>query len=161
MLAIKRLLTLLLVFAIPVLTWSAYSANGHTGLIEAENLAEDARQGRPIILLVSQDHCPFCVQIKREVLKPLIKSGEFSEEILIRELFIDLGTEVTDFQGKRRPSADLAQDYGADLTPTLLFLGPGGEELSERIIGINTLDLFVLYVDSAIKESIAALVQRR
>ncbi|OOZ37742.1 thioredoxin family protein [Solemya velesiana gill symbiont] len=153
----KRLLTLFFIFTIPMLAWAAYSADRHAGIAEARNLATDARTGVPIMLLMSQDHCPYCVLIKREIINPLILSGDYENELVIRELFIDLGTDVTDFQGKRRPSAELAHEYGADLTPTLLFLGPEGEELTERIIGITSPELFPLYLEAAIKSAITAL----
>ncbi|MES9845346.1 MAG: thioredoxin fold domain-containing protein [Candidatus Sedimenticola sp. PURPLELP] len=156
----KRVFTLLLMLAIPLIAWSAYSSDAHEGIAEAQNLALDARTGLPIMVLVSQDHCPYCVQIKREILKPMLKAEDFKDELLIRELYIDLGTKVTDFQGKLRPSADLARDYGASLTPTLLFLGPDGKELAKRIVGINTPELFYFYVESAIKKSIAQMEQR-
>ena len=130
-------------------------------LIEAVDFSTDAalsrREKMPILLLVSQDHCPFCVQIKREILSPMVASGEYRERLLIREIFIDLGTRVRDFKGKLVDSSTFALGYKVYLTPTLLFLDPDGKELTERIVGIQTPELFFYYVDHAVQQAIDAL----
>lgn len=129
-------------------------------LVEAKDLSADAtiarRDKMPILLLVSQDHCPFCDQIKREILGPMIVSGEYRDSLLIREIFIDLGTSVRDFKGKELDSSTFALQYRVYLTPTLLFLDPDGNELIERMVGIQTPEMFFFYVDHSVQEAIAA-----
>ncbi|MEW7979030.1 MAG: hypothetical protein AB2813_04300 [Candidatus Sedimenticola endophacoides] len=68
-----------------------------TEITKVTDLAADARHGLPILLLVSQDHCPFCVQIKRDILRPMLLAGDYRGQILIRELYIDPGVSVLDF----------------------------------------------------------------
>ncbi len=130
-------------------------------LIEAKNLNSDATLARqaniPIVLLFSQQHCPFCHQIKQEILGPMIIAGDYRGEILIREIFIDPGVQVIDFEGKNTVARTFANRYDVNLTPTLLFLGPDGRELSERILGIQTVDMFFYYVDQSIKQAITEL----
>lgn len=129
-------------------------------LVEATDFSQDAmlsRQGRmPILLLVSQHHCPFCAQIKREILGPMVISSEYKDRLLIREIYIDLGTRVRDFKGKLLDSSAFVLGYKTYLTPTLLFLDAEGNELTERIVGIQTPELFFFYVDRAVQEAIAA-----
>ncbi len=129
-------------------------------LVEARDLSADAalaRRGKmPIMLLVSQDHCPFCDQIKREILNPMIVSGEYRDRLLIREIFIDLGTRVRDFKGSEIDSSSFTQQYQVYLTPTLLFLDSDGNELVERMVGIQTPEMFFYYVDRSVQEAIAA-----
>ena len=164
------LLTLLL-FLLPAVAWSAYEEideeteeleipHPKTEITKASNLQQDASTGLPMLLLISQEHCPFCVLIKQDILGPMILAGDYSEELLIRELFIDLHTSVVDFNGTTRDSAEFAHTYGVNLTPTLLFLGPDGKELTKRIIGINTPEMFFFYVDASIQEAIKALENR-
>ncbi|MEW7982692.1 MAG: thioredoxin fold domain-containing protein, partial [gamma proteobacterium symbiont of Phacoides pectinatus] len=117
-----------------------------TEITKVTDLAADARHGLPILLLVSQDHCPFCVQIKRDILHPMLLAGDYRGQILIRELYIDPGVSVLDFEGQRIPAIDYAHGLGVNLTPTLLFLDPRGKELAERIIGINTPEMFYFQV---------------
>lgn len=121
---------------------------------EAEDLAalgDRARAARvPILLVVSQADCPYCELLKREVLRPMLVSGQYEGRVLIRELFIDSELPVRDFDGQAVSPDALARRYRARLTPTLLFLDHGGRELTERMIGINTLDFYGYYVDAAI-----------
>ena len=141
------------------------AANVHSGypatLVEAADLSADRRlalrEGKVILLLVSQDHCPFCHQIKREILGPMIAAGDYRDKLLIRELFIDDGNWIRDFQSNSVDAADFAHGYGVDLTPTLLFLAPDGSELTERLVGIQTPEFFYYYVEQSVKQAIAVM----
>ena len=87
----------------------------------------------------------------------MILSGDYADRIIMREIFIDLGTDLRSFSGEIADSAFFAHEYGVYLTPTLLFLGPDGEELSKRIVGINTPEMFSFYVDAAIDDAVKKL----
>ena len=150
------LLLLLLLLGI-----SAGTAASQPNLVQAFDLSLDSgrarQENRVILLLVSQHHCPFCHQLKRRILQPMIASGDYRDELLIRELFIDTGNRIRDFAGSMVDAADFAHGYGVDLTPTLLFLAPDGRELTERLIGIQTPEFFYYYVDQSVQQAIAAL----
>ena len=150
------LLLLLLLLGI-----SAGTAASQPNLVQAVDLSLDSgrarQENRVILLLVSQHHCPFCHQLKRRILQPMIASGDYRDELLIRELFIDTGNRIRDFAGSMVDAADFAHGYGVDLTPTLLFLAPDGRELTERLIGIQTPEFFYYYVDQSVQQAIAAL----
>lgn len=120
-----------------------------------------AANGMVIMLLVSQDHCPYCVLIKEEIVRPMIRGGDFPGQLLIRELFIDLDRRVIGFDGEDWDAGTLAAHYEATLTPTLLFLGPRGEELSDRLVGINTPEMYFYYVDEAIRKALQVIEVRR
>ena len=113
--------------------------------------AEAKRQQLPILLLVSQYHCEYCDLMKREVLQPMRLNGDFQQQALMRELLIDAGEKVTNFQGQTVSAAEFADQYGVFVTPTLLFLDNDGHEAAERILGINTLDYLVFYIQAAIE----------
>ncbi len=118
-------------------------------------LANKARQERRIImLLVSQVDCAYCHLIKEEIIRPMILGGDFKNEILIREMFMDEGETVIDFQGMRREAADFAHGYGVFVTPTLLFLDPDGKELAEQMVGVNTMEMYYYYVDQSIRAAL-------
>ncbi|MES9855353.1 MAG: thioredoxin fold domain-containing protein [Sedimenticola sp.] len=128
---------------------------------EASDLMSDgatAKQEREVIMvLVSQEHCPFCEDIKQDVIRPMIRGEDFKGNLMIRELSIDGGVEVKDFSGVVRSGRDLAADYNAHFTPTLLFLSPNGHALNKSIIGYTTPAFFYYYVEEAIKNSIISL----
>lgn len=153
---------ILLLYALLLLPTAviAEQAGIRPALVEATDLAVERakalREDKVILLLVSQDHCPFCHQIKREVLRPMIASGDYRDALIIRELFIDTGEWIKDFNGQMVDAAEFAHGYGVDLTPTLLFLAPDGSELTERLVGIQTPDFFYYYVEQSVNQAIAA-----
>ncbi len=126
---------------------SSFAAEGK--LAESED--------RIIMLLVSQVHCPYCVLIKKDIIHPMIRGGDHADKLLIRELFIDRGGKIQGFDGKSISSMEFAKQHGASFTPTLLFLDPQGNELVERMIGINTPEMYFYYVDQAIRKALVAV----
>ncbi len=121
-------------------------------------VARRARKARRVlVVLVSQSDCPYCHLLKEEVLLPMVKGGDFADEILLGELFIDEGETVVDFRGRRRPAADFAHDYEVYVTPTLLFLDADGRELADKMVGVNTVEMYFYYLSEAIREAVARL----
>ncbi|MCU7879793.1 MAG: thioredoxin fold domain-containing protein [Candidatus Thiodiazotropha sp. (ex Lucinoma aequizonata)] len=133
-------------------------------LIPVENiqkLAAEAKQNQiPILLLISQYHCGFCDLMKEEILQPMQLNSSYRERVLVRELLIDQGGMVTNFQGNREATADFVDQYNIFVTPTLLFLDADGKEASERIVGINTIDYLIFYIEDAIDSATANMVQK-
>ncbi len=133
---------------------SAHSESHDPTLITTTNLAQEGelslRTKRPILILFSREGCPYCIQIKREILKPMLISGDYADKIIIREIILNPTVTLLNFNGSAVKSSELADKYSIEITPTLLFLGPNGKELAERIVGINTIELFSYYVDQAI-----------
>ncbi len=124
-------------------------------------LAQRARRERRVImLLVSQTDCPYCHLLKEEVIRPMILGGDFRDEILIREMAMDEGEQIVDFQGKTKEAADFAHDYGVFVTPTLLFLGPDGRELAKQMTGVNTIEMYYYYVAQSIHRALNRLSGR-
>lgn len=133
---------------------AACSESSAQKIMETVDLAHDGQKSeqttRPILLLVSKTGCPYCITIKNEVLNPMHISTEYRNKIIIRELILNPANVIRDFDGTATKVSDIADKYMVKVTPTLLFLGPNGEELAKKIIGINTVELFSYYVDQAI-----------
>jgi hypothetical protein len=70
---------------------------------------------------------------------------------------MDTHGRIRDFKGRDLDNSQFAYGYDVYLTPTLLFLGPDGRELTKRIVGINTPEFYFYYVDQAIQSAISAL----
>jgi len=115
------------------------------------------RERRVLVVLVSQYDCPYCHRIKEEIIFPMVKAGDFAGEILLGELYIDEGETVVDFSGRRVSAADFVHRYDVYVTPTLLFLDAGGHELAEKMVGINTMEMYFYYLSEAIREAVAKL----
>ncbi|QEP42652.1 hypothetical protein D5085_05595 [Ectothiorhodospiraceae bacterium BW-2] len=110
-------------------------------------------QQLPILLMVSASHCGYCVRVEREFVRPLLLSGEYDDKIIVAKLELDTTPTLIDFQAQSVDSQRFSRRYRAYVTPTLLFLDSHGRELSEKLIGLMTPELFGGYIDAAIEEA--------
>jgi len=123
--------------------------------------AKLAQQRRlPLLITFSTAECNYCDLLEEEFLEPMLLSGDYEDRVLIRKLELD-GDDVRGFDGKRLTPSAFARIYGVRVTPTMLFLDPNGKELSERMIGIATPELFGGYLDEAIEEALVKMKARR
>ncbi len=106
-------------------------------------------EGLPLVLVVWAHDCPYCRVLDEQILRPLQASDELTGRALLRRLDLD-GGSVRDFQGQRVDTWDFAGRYRALLTPTVLFLDAEGNELAERMVGINNVDFYPAYLEQAI-----------
>ena len=111
----------------------------------------------PILLMVSQDHCPYCELLKEEILNPMVISGDYINKAVMSVLTIDDSRQVIDFNGKKVEPRTIAVRYNATLTPTLLFLDYQGNEVQERMTGVNTVEMYGYYLDESIDEALEKL----
>jgi thioredoxin-related protein len=129
----------------------------------ALDLASDGRlardRGVPIMLVFTREECDFCELLKSAVVKPMILSGEYEDRAIIREVMIDNGPDVVDFQGRTVSPFSVADGFDALLTPTVVIVGPEGEELARRLVGINNVDMYLWYVDKSLAEGAAAIAE--
>lgn len=131
------------------------------GVPQATDLSADASAasaaGTPLLLVVTREECGYCALLKRAVIVPMILSGEYEARVIIRELNIDSETPVVDFDGRSVSPFAVANRYDALLTPTVLLVGPQGEDLHERLLGINNEEMYLHYLDEAIDRATARL----
>ena len=120
----------------------------------ALDLQQDGRlardRGLPILLNFSAIECSYCDMLEEEFLEPMILGGEYRDRIIIRKLILDNGSRVRDFKGRKLDATDLSDRYRIYVTPTILFVDANGRELAERMIGINTPELYGGYLDACI-----------
>jgi len=112
-----------------------------------------------LVLEFSTKNCRFCRQLEEEILKPMLISGDYHDLVDIKQLALDSDTTIKDFDGSPISGKLLAKRMNIIVAPTLVFLNPQGQEVSERIVGINTPEMFSAYVDAAIDEAHQAILQ--
>lgn len=123
-------------------------------------LAKQARENNQVIMLeMSASYCGYCENLEENVIKPMLRSGDYDDNVLIRKLEIDRHYPMNDLGGGRISGAEIAKRYGVFVTPTLIFIDAEGKEISDRILGINTIDLYGGYVDEAINEAYLKLTR--
>jgi len=132
---------------------AAAKGEGST-LIEENNFQELSRKmkanSRGLVLMFHAENCPYCALMENEILSPMVKSGEYDKKVYLRKLQIDEARDVIDFSGKTVEPSDISSRFNVNVTPTLVFLDYKGEEKAEKMIGINTVELFGAYLDDEI-----------
>lgn len=112
-----------------------------------------AEKQLPILVLFSATHCGYCEAIKSDQLRPMLISGDYTDQVIIRELHIDSMEDVIDFDGKRIAADDLASKHNVWVTPTIMFFDAQGNILAPKILGYNTPSMFGGYLDENIELS--------
>lgn len=121
--------------------------------LQADAGIADSRR-LPILLVFSAIDCAYCELLEEEFLEPMLLGGEYEDRVIIRKVVLDNGSRLTDFSGQRRDATALSNDYKVFVTPTILFLDSDGTELAERMLGINTPELFGGYLDDCIETAL-------
>lgn len=152
MLINQRFMVLLLLLLASVSVGAATPEALFTRDLHAEAARIDARQ-LPLMLVFSSHDCPFCTRLRREFLQPMQRSGDYVERVIMRELMLDEGGAVRGFDDSFTDARQLAEHYKVQVTPTILFLDAQGNELSERLVGLGTVDFFGWYLDDAINSA--------
>lgn len=120
------------------------------------SLPDDARaaaqRGEPLVLLVSLPGCPYCERLRRSHLAPLQRDTGGVVQIDLHSAL-----PLIDFDGAVRTHDAVARARHADVAPTVLFLGPRGEEVSERLVGAGVADFYGAYLEQRLTTARRAL----
>ncbi len=114
-----------------------------------------AQRGEPLIVLVSLPGCPYCERIRRAYLAPMAAAGGVVQ--------LDVGSDraLVDFDGVTRTHDAVTLARAARFTPTVLLLGPRGDELTERLVGAGVPDFYGAYLDQRIVTARSVLSRQR
>lgn len=104
-----------------------------------------------LVLYVTMDSCPYCAKLEAELLNPAFIKGELDIAHFVEFEWAD--RLITDFDGSRVSTGSFMKQYGVVVTPTILFLGPSGEELTERLVGYQSEDLYWQYLIKGIRQA--------
>lgn len=107
----------------------------------------------PLLLEFAADDCEYCTLLEEDVLNPTLLDRDYERRVLMRKLVLDRNIKLYDFTGKLVYASDLASQYRVFVTPTLLFVDSQGRELTERMVGVTTLDFYGGYLDQALDSS--------
>ena len=128
---------------------------------EVQDLAALGNEARdtqtPILIMFSQKGCTYCVILEEDYLRPILKSGDYQDKVIIRKVRIDSFDTLRGFDGKLIEADAFASNYRAYVTPTMVFLDHNGLELTNRLMGIGTEGFFAAEIDTAINTSLSRL----
>ena len=122
---------------------------------DLQAVADEARERKlPILIMFSMDGCGYCIVVEEEFLKPMLRSGDYTDRVIMGMVKYDGVSSVRDFDGRMIPVGDLAVRYGAPVTPTVIFVDPNGKELSPKVIGMTTVHFYGGDLDNGINQSL-------
>ena len=126
-------------------------------LTEATNLASDGRDADkkqlPILIFFSMNHCPFCIEVEEDYLKPMLRNSEYDNKVIIRKVRVDGIADVYDFDGKDRDLEEIGDKYNVSMVPTVILVDANGKALDAPIRGIANSHFYSHELDKAIARS--------
>ncbi len=155
-------------WVLPVLA-AALATSSSAGVQNGVPLASDLRSAAdqaeaacmPLLLEFATDYCEYCVLLEEEVLEPMLLDRDYDQRVLVRKLIIDQPARLRDFAGHRVSAAGLAERYRISVTPTLIFVDRDGHELTERMVGVTTLEFYAGYLDRSLDLASEKLRERQ
>ena len=132
--------------ALPAMAQVSAAKGGAATLPAAQSLPDELAQAlknkQPLIVMVSLDGCVFCRQARQSHLSPMHRAGTTIVQVDMRN-----NQPVLDFSGKLTTHDELTRRWKVSITPTLLFFGPGGKEVAERMEGAYLPDFYGPYLE--------------
>ena len=130
----------------------------------ARDFRADARRAGPrprlVVVLFSLPDCPYCNQVRREQLVPLLRDQKLAERLVVREVSIVGTRTLMDFRGSPTSEAAFARDVQAKFSPTVAFFDPAGDQVVAAIVGARLPDFYGAYLDDAIHLGLAKIAER-
>jgi len=128
----------------PILRASAAELPKPTSLREELRTANS--MGEPLIVMVSLIGCPFCKLVRDSYLEPLYRKNHMH----IFQMDMQSDAKLLDFDGKVVSQGELIRIWDIRKAPTVLFFGPNGTQVAERLVGIGLEDFYGAYLDRRI-----------
>jgi thioredoxin-related protein len=117
-----------------------------------DELARALQNKQPLIVMVSLDGCAFCHRARQSHLAPLHRDGVAIVQVDMRN-----PQPVLDFAGQLTTHDQLTRLWKISIAPTLLFFGPGGKEVAERMEGAYQPDFYGPYLEDRMAQGRKAL----
>lgn len=130
------------------------SALTHTALPSPASLPDAARAAAqrqmPLVVMTTLKGCPYCDVVRGHYLLPMQREGQIQA---VQLDMTDRRSPLKGFDGRATTPAAQVKAWKATLAPTVLFLGPRGEELAERLVGMAVPDMYGPYLESRLAEA--------
>lgn len=113
-----------------------------------------AAKGEPLVIMTTLAGCPYCDLVRDRHLLPMRRSGRVQAvQLDVR----DRRSNLQGFDGNTTTPARQVSAWNARFTPTVLFFGPNGQELAERLVGVAVPDFYGEYLDARLTQARAKL----
>ena len=128
----------------------AQSSGGPALLPASRSLPEELKQAlarqQALVVMASLEGCPYCRIARQSHLVPMWREG-----LAIVQVDLRSPAQTQDFEGKGVTHDELTRRWRISITPTLLFFGPGGKEVAERMEGAYLPDFYGPYLEQRLQ----------
>lgn len=118
-----------------------------------QHLAAALRQGSPLVVMVSLPGCPFCRVARENYLVPMLRE----QQLPIVQVDMQSKQLLRAFSGADVTHERQIQDWRIRIAPTVLFFGPQGVEVAERLVGAMLPDFYGAYLEQRLATARKAL----
>ncbi len=117
------------------------------------SLANALESGKPLVVMVSLEGCPYCHIARQNYLSPLHR------EQGLHVVQLDMGSTqpIENFDGNKLTQSFLIKKWGVQVAPTLIFFGAGGTEVAPRMVGGYIPDFYGAYLDDRLLQALKAI----
>lgn len=129
---------------LPLASWaqSAPRTQLPAAVALADELASALAKKQPLLVMASLDGCIYCHMARQQHLLPMAARGQAIVQVDWRSDRV-----LRDFTGATVTHHQMIERWGLTIAPTLLFFGPGGREVAERMVGGYLPDFYGAYLD--------------
>lgn len=115
-------------------------------------LRESAREQAVVVALFSLPGCPWCEALRRDQLRHLARE-QAEHRVHVVEYDLADRTPFAPPAGDAPSPAALAAALQVRVAPTVVFLGPDGSELAERLVGYPSADFYGAYLEQRLAQA--------
>jgi thioredoxin-related protein len=153
-----------LLLALPALAAStALRAEVAPDLPLARDLRADAllvRERRiPFLVLFSLAHCPYCSEVRRSHLLPMLRDPAQARRAVIRQVNIGSDERIVGFDGAPTTHDAVARAHGVRAAPVVAFWDAQGRPIADSLSGMLLPDFYSAYLESALESATARLAR--
>lgn len=109
-----------------------------------------AARGEPLVVMTTLKGCVYCELVRNNYLAPMRREGLL---VAVQIDVQDRQSTLQGFAGDTTTPADQARAWKARFTPTVMFFGPDGQELAERLLGVAVPDFYGEYLEARLTEA--------
>ena len=139
------------------LSFVCIDVNAASVLPKLENFSVDSQLAKEknlaIVVLVEQTGCQYCEIVSEEFLYPFHKFGLYKDKAIFRRISLDRGETITDLDRIKLSTETFCEKYGANFTPTVLFLDDKGNSLTQKILGMSSQDFYGYKLEKSIEKA--------
>lgn len=125
-----------------IIPWAAAfplaAGSPRDGALDWSSIAEEAAARQiPIAILFTALDCGYCERLLTEVIRPGFSGGQLTGRALVREIALDGGGKLRDFDGELIRIPLFGKRYQVHVAPTLVLVDPRGEPLVPAVVGYS------------------------